>query len=165
MTDIVLDICGTLSDNRHRLHLCPKFDPAAEWPGPRSWDAFMAPELVAQDGVNQHVWNAVRGLLLTGGYDNLVISTGRSEILREVTREWLRRAAASFGLQERIDDAELHMRPLDDRRPSEAVKRAALADMQARGLEPAIAFEDRVADARMYRGAGLFVLQVAEGDF
>lgn len=158
---IILDICGTLSNNAHRMHLCPKGDqdkvPEA------SWAAFMAPDLVAQDGINLPVWWAVKGLMLAGLRP--IIITGRSDALRETTATWIAVSSQQAAVWLPSDPHRLLMRPLGDRRPSHEVKREHLLAIRAQGFRPTIAFDDRASDAAMYREEGLFVFHVAEGRF
>lgn len=166
MSQIILDIDGTLADATHRLHLLPRR--AAEdvdRPTEAEWAAFMAPELVARDDHNADVWCAVRGLAFEAGRSHLplLIFTGRRESLRYVTQGWLASKASLFGMRSLINDAILMMRADGDHRASWEVKRDHLAWARDNGHTPTVAFEDRARDAAMYREHGLTCFQVADG--
>lgn len=165
MSQIVLDIDGTLADATHRLHLLPKR--AAEdldRPTEAEWAAFMAPELVAQDTYNHDVWYAVRGLALMSLHPPLIF-TGRRDSLRDVTMKWLSFGSGLFDVAPWFDRAILMMRADGDRRASWQVKRDHLAWARENGHTPTVAFEDRARDAAMYREHGLTCFQVAEGRY
>jgi hypothetical protein len=89
----------------------------------------------------------------------IILVSGRSERYRDVTEYWLRR----HGLF--IFRAKLLMRPLDDRRSDELVKR----DLYDQHVKPfyrvLYVFDDRDKVVKMWRDLGLTCLQVAEGNF
>jgi phosphoglycolate phosphatase-like HAD superfamily hydrolase len=116
-----VDIDGTLSDTRHRLHhlRTPR----------RDWEAFFA--AAAADGVHPEGVAVVAELRARGL--EIVYLTGRPERLREMTRAWL--------LRHGFPDVRLLMRPDGDRRAATAVKIAALRDL-ARDREIALLVDD-----------------------
>lgn len=91
-------------------------------------------------------------------HDRLVIMSGRDEVCRADTEQWL---------HENLGDAwaELHMRPEGDRRADYIVK-ADLFDRHVRDRWNVIGIlDDRTQVVRMWRAMGLTCLQVADGDF
>ena len=59
----------------------------------------------------------------------------------------------------------VYFRNDNDYRPDTVVKEAMLRKMKINGYFPTIAFDDRKSVVEMWRLNGLFVFQVAEGDF
>lgn len=93
---VILDVDGTLANNKHREHFLEK--------KPKDWDGFFQPHLVAQDAVIENSARAVerfKALKYT-----IVILTGRSENLRDATMRWL---LEKLNLD--IKDENLLMRP------------------------------------------------------
>ncbi|WP_438827870.1 hypothetical protein [Streptosporangium carneum] len=81
------------------------------------------------------------------------------ERTRRQTERWLRRHVG------RLEAAEgVWLRPNGDRRP-DTVWKAEVYRQHFAGREIAGVIEDRVGVVRMWRGLGLTVLQVAEGDY
>jgi hypothetical protein len=112
---------------------------------------------VAEDDPNVPVINLVQ-VLRAAGYP-IVFLSGRDEVCREATNNWLiEHGAAQAG------DA-LYMRPHKDNRPDHEVK----LEIYKRDIEPnntvAWVIDDRDQVVRMWRSLGLTVLQVADGAF
>lgn len=153
---ILFDIDGTLADGRHREGLlagdnpdwaafiaASKYDPVFP-----AMKAFMSVARQASSGhnpVGRHAWY-------------ILFATGRSELFRELTREWIR---TNF----EICDPDILMRAEDDVRHDTDVKRDMLADIvRDFGQLPDMAFEDRLPVAELYREHGIYTCHVASGD-
>jgi phosphoglycolate phosphatase-like HAD superfamily hydrolase len=144
---IVFDIDGTLADINHRLDYIRS--------KPKNWKAFEAG--IANDSLNEPVWKVYKSLTLYGIHD-IVLATGRSESSRKATEAWLRRWT--------IDEyKKLYMRPADDYRTDDIVKREMLDQIIADyGRKPDMVFEDRPRVIRMWRDNGIFVFNVYQGE-
>ena len=146
---IIFDIDGTLADASDRLKHITGEGKA------KDWDAFFAAENIFNDEpilpVMHIFYNSPHAWLLTG----------RPERTRAATCHWFE--ACSFNA-DLIND-HLLMRADDDRRPSHEVKRDHLHALRARGIHPQLAFEDRKADAEMYRSEGVLTALLGDGDF
>lgn len=141
----LFDIDGTLANIDHRLHHikgCGK---------KRNWDAFFA--ACADDTPIEHMCEVARALISRAP---LVFVSGRSDVVRDQTQEWLTR----HGLYGR-----LYMRKAGDHRADNIVKAELLDQIIADGYEPVLAFEDRKQVVAMWRERGIPCAQVAEGDF
>lgn len=146
---MIFDIDGTLADCTERLrHITG--------PGPKDWTAFFDREEVARDKPIKRVLDVLA--ILDGTYA-LVFCTGRPERIKMETIRWLEVHAKWLG------SYTIMMRRDDDRRSSAEVKQDHLIHLRSRGLEPVIAFEDRAADAAMWRANGVTCFQVAEGAY
>lgn len=93
---IVLDIDQTLADNEHRAHFVEK--------EPKDWDSFFAIDRVFADPVVKGA-DRVMAQLVELKYD-IVLLTGRTEDLRDVTMRWLLEK-----LNLAVPDTHLLMRP------------------------------------------------------
>jgi len=145
MQHVLFDLDGTLSDATHRLwHL--EQDPI-------DWDAFHLAS--ADDTPITPLIEIARGLYSVG--KDVHILTGRSEIARNITLEWLRTHTVPF--------TSLCMRHADCRQPDHELKPRFLEPL---GIDPAnvfLAFEDRTRVVNAWRALGIRTLQVAPGDF
>lgn len=147
---VVFDLDGTLADITHRLEYLthetpPHWDPTFDWKAffrdfendiPIPWTVDLAKNL--KNKVGMHV----------------AICTGRSEVVKEETIQWLRTIELPY--------EHLWMRARDDFRMDEAVKVDLLNPFKER-----IAFivDDRRGVSRHLRLHGFHVLQCAEVDF
>jgi phosphoglycolate phosphatase-like HAD superfamily hydrolase len=143
----IFDIDGTLADLTHRLHFI----------GPTpDWDAFF---MAATD--DKPIWEVItvaRALKAAG--HRVIMVTGRSEISRDLTVEWL--------LKYRVPCHHLYMRTKDDHREDNVVKSELLDKVIEANHELETmggVFEDRQMCVDMFRARGLRVFQVAKGDF
>ena len=151
--NIIFDIDGTIADSSHRLRFLEEV--------PKNWDAFFNPKNLEMD---RPLTFGMRALNLhRKANDCVMFSTGRPERTRVSTYMWIRKALG-IHIMDGYDPI-IAMRADDDRRPSHEVKRDNLHKMRALGITPHVAYEDRAADAAMYREEGLFVFQVAEGNY
>jgi hypothetical protein len=149
---LILDIDATLADVGNASVDPPK-DGSPPW--------WLNPDVLALMQPLRPVWWAVEGLLNKYAMP-LIVVTGRNEAFEDLTRDWLVRTAAEFGMDDEMRDAALFMRKSADRRASHIVKEEILATIRERGFDPKVAFEDRNDDAEMYRRNGLFVFQTAD---
>lgn len=147
---ILVDLDGTVADCQHRRHFVDGTD------GPKNWDKFFDPKLVAKDPVIPIVRDAVVRL---GTLWPVFYVTARREDLRYTTIDWLRKNGLWFF------PYRLLMRKNGDRRDDTDVKRDILNDLRAEGYEPIAAVDDRAKVVAMWRSEGLTCFQVAEGDF
>ncbi len=143
----IFDIDGTLSDAEHRKYLIQK--PMNDWP------AFYAKS--AYDRVKDDVLDILYALKSWHPEDAIIIVTGREEICRGITEEWLRIYDIPY--------KKLYMRKEKDYRPDDIVKEEILAEIRKDGFEPWVVFEDRDRVVAMWRRNGILCCQVAEGNF
>lgn len=148
---VVVDLDGTVADCTHRLHFINGET--------KDWKGFY--EACKDDKPIASMIDMVRAL--NERYYNVIFLTGRSELARNVTQEWLQ--ANNLW---NYDD--LIMRPLEDYRHDSVVKLEMLNNYIRTNLnddKEAIGFilEDRATVVKSFRDAGFKVLQVAEGDF
>jgi hypothetical protein len=144
MNVVVFDLDGTLADCSHRLHHIKGET--------KDWDAFYAS--VIDDTPIPEMVKLYKSLHVL---NKIVICTGRSDVCRDDTVDWL----WANGLQ--CDG--LFMRKANDRRPDYVVKLDLLKQMRISGFDPYMVFEDRYQVVEMWRNAGIRCLQVCEGDY
>lgn len=141
----VFDIDGTLALKGDR----PPYD----------WDR------VGEDKPNEPVVAVARALLYDGR--PIVYVSGRSEVCREATENWLHehvhKSAVDWGYEYLI--AGLHMRPDGDYRPDTDLKREIYETEIKANFNVLGVFDDRRSVVRMWRSLGLPVFDVADGDF
>lgn len=139
---ILCDLDGTLALRGDR----------SPYPGP---DGEMR---CGEDLPNAPVIRALRDLRVST--PEVVFLSGRTEAARRPTEWWLRTHV--------LDDGEvptLHLRAVGDTRP-DAVVKAELHDRHVAGrARVRLVLDDRDRVVAMWRGRGLTVLQVADGDF
>ena len=143
----LFDIDGTLSNLEHRLHYIQQ--------EPADWNSFY--QAAGADSAIFEVITVARAL---GDSGHLILApTGRSETIRGITAEWLRKY--------RVPVHRLYMRKDGDHRDDSVVKAEMLAQIIADFPNHKIGgvFEDRQSVVDMWRGKGLKVFQVAEGKF
>lgn len=110
---------------------------------------------VGEDKPNEPVLTVVRALAGCG--HRLIFVSGRMEQCRDTTVAWLNR--------HRVDAVHLHMRPDDDYRPDEVLKREIYEKEIRDRYEVAGVIDDRAKVVAMWRSLGLTVLQCADGNF
>lgn len=141
---VIFDLDGTLADGRHRLHALPKKSPEE----PRSWDEFN--RLSIHDTPiydNIEICNA-----LYADDKEIVILTGRNEIAREDTVEWLRIHDVHYD--------RLIMRGYDDARKDIYTKEEAIKQIGVWNV--LCAFDDLPHVVKHLRGMGITTYQVTE---
>lgn len=137
---VLFDLDGTLANLSHRLHYIKK--------GNRDWDSFFA--TVGEDSPIAEVID-VLDALWHRGQDTIFLVSGRSDVCREETIEWLEKYDIPYD--------GLFMRAEGDYRPDTIVKQEILQEIRAMGWEPWLAVDDRQRLARMWRSEGLLCLQ------
>ena len=143
--DIIFDVDGTLADATHRLHFIKD--------KPKDWDRFY--EAMRIDPPIPSVVLMAR-LLKSAGH-RIIICSGRPRRYLMVTRAFLDDIEVSY-------DAMYLRKDLDFKKDVYA-KEQMLIKMRRDGYDPTIVFEDRKSVVDMWRAKGLFVFQVAEGNF
>jgi len=103
---LVLDIDGTLADVSKREHFIDKINPTAE-----DWDLFSAPENVLQDDPIPEAQDTLPKWLQKA--DEIVLLTGRTENLREITEDWLDEYYSLGPSNPKV--TEIIMKPLKDK--------------------------------------------------
>ena len=141
----IFDIDGTIADGGHRLHHIQK--------QPKDWDAYF--DACHDDKPIHHVIGVAWALNSAG--HRIVLVSGRSAVIREKTKEWLRWHLPFY-------DA-LYMRPEGDHKDDDKLKIELLEQMRLDGWDPVMAFDDRSRVVKAWREAGIPCAQVAEGDF
>lgn len=134
---VIWDLDGTLADGRHRLHLLPKKD----YHLTESWTEF---NLAAIDDTPFQDNIAVCNALASQCY-RIIVLTGRSDIARDITVEWLNTHNVWYD--------ELIMRKQTDNRKDVQIKEEHLREI---GLDRILcAFDDLPHVAYHMRGLGL----------
>ena len=138
MKTVIWDLDGTLADGRHRLHLLPTKD----YDKTESWTEFNLAS----------IWDSpfpdnieVCNLFAFGDYYNVVILTGRSDVARRITEDWLDSHGVRYN--------ELVMRSQSDNRKDTVIKEEYLRSI---GLENILCcFDDLPHVAYHLRSLGL----------
>lgn len=141
---IIFDIDGTLSDPEHRLHLIQQ--------EPKDWDRFHMG--ARYDEPITHIMAVAQ---LIADKVPVICVTGRPELIREMTRDWLD--------EHHVDYRQLYMRADGDLRQDFIVKQDLLIEVKKDGWDPILVFEDRQQCVDMWRAQGIPCAQVAEGKF
>lgn len=147
MHDVIVDIDGTIADNSHRVRHIRK--------SPKDWKSYE--KGVMEDEPHFDIIYILESLKASGS--KLVLCTGRMENERDDTINWLRMHYLDFLFDK------LYMRPLNDYRSDDVVKKELLDQIRKDGYNPTIVFEDRQRVVDMWRTEGLRCLQVQPGDF
>lgn len=147
----VFDIDGTLANAEHRLHLIKRETP--------DWESFFSAEQVSKDAP---VWPIIKICnALYNLKEHIVLLTGRNEVARKGTLQWLNKYFVQFDT--------LIMRPEHDYRPDHVIKpemlRAYLPTVTENDRSICTIFEDRSSVVKAWRDAGFHCCQVADGDF
>ena len=144
MKDIVIfDLDGTLADCSQRVHHVKS--------KPKNWDAFFAG--MHLDDPNEASIEICRAMF-DRGY-RILLCTGRHEISRQITEQWLNRHNIPFH--------ELRMRGNHDKRADIDTKREMLSEEEI--SQVLFAVDDRNGVVKMWRDLGLVCMQCNEGDF
>lgn len=107
MKYVIWDLDGTLADGRHRLHLLPKKD----YDKTESWTEF---NLASVDDTPFQNNIDLCNLMAFRDYYKVIILTGRSDVARSVTEDWL----DIYG----VNYTELVMRKQSDNRKDTVIK-------------------------------------------
>ena len=113
-----------------------------------------------EDAVNEAVVTAVAALQSTGHC--VLFCSGRDEKFRKVTMQWLHEKILwPLGIM----PVNLYMRPEGDTRRDDVVKLELFDQWIRDRYTVTCVFDDRDRVVKAWRGIGLTVLQVAEGNF
>jgi len=140
----VFDIDGTLADIAHRLHFIQGDH--------KDLDAFFA--ACIDDAPIGHMLDLAWYI---GKGHHVIYVSGRSDAVRDLTRQWLEANMAP--------DGPIYMRKAGDHKPDHELKIELLADLRADGYEPVLWFDDRNQVVKAIRAAGIPVCQVCDGDY
>uniref|UniRef100_A0A7M2QNF1 3'-phosphatase, 5'-polynucleotide kinase n=1 Tax=feces metagenome TaxID=1861841 RepID=A0A7M2QNF1_9ZZZZ len=143
---VVVDIDGTIAEPTNRLHLLP---PPGKGAHTDDWLAFT----LACD-TDEPIWPVIELVQQLASRYTIWFATGRTEIARDKTRDWLRDHVT------RGVEPLLYMRPASDHRSDALVKLDLLKQIGLRKI--AFALEDKIAVAREFRRHGVLTLMVRE---
>jgi hypothetical protein len=135
--DIIVDLDGTLTDCRHRLHHLETKD----------WGAFFAG--MYDDEPNTAVLATVEALM--DAHHRIIYCSGRPEQYRSITDRWL--------LKWMLPIEPLYMRKKGDYRPDDVIKFELLIQIREEGYDPVLVIDDRPSVVNMWRRHGLSVFQ------
>lgn len=140
----VFDIDGTIATVGPRIECITRDKP--------DWEEFFS--RCGEDTPNEPVFDLCRVLLGIGEH-RVILLTGRTENVRQVTEDWLEK----HGI---VGYERLIMRAAGDKRSDFVVKPELLENS---GIVPDLIFEDRVQVVKAWRDRGYVCAQVAEGDY
>jgi hypothetical protein len=142
--DIIVDIDGTISDCRNRLHYV--------YESPRNWEQFFA-ELI-DDAPIKPIINLINSFYNPDNCEqNIILCTGRPEEHRTATVAWIRFHGVAYD--------KLYMRKKGDYRGDSIIKKELLQQMRNDGFNPELVIDDRQSVVDMWRKEGLICLQMA----
>ena len=143
---VIFDLDGTLADITHRLPLIKH--------GESDWPTFFQ-ACVADKPIKPTI--EICNRLAIAGF-RIIISSGRSAVVRTQTEEWLMRHGVNY--------RQLIMRPEEDYTPDDKLKQLWLDTGVFGPVENIMCvFEDRKRVVDMWRSNGLLCYQVADGDY
>lgn len=150
MSYVIFDLDGTLANGNHRMHLLPCKE---ETHINRAWDDFN----LACDKDEPIIQNIELLNALKQQFEVLIV-TGRSEIARKKTQEWLYKNGVT------IDKNRLIMRPLEDNRVDVEFKEEVLSGLINSGKSILCCFDDLEHVVKHIRGMGITCHQVTHYD-
>lgn len=148
---IICDIDGTIADVRHRLHYIQNPDGTKK--KKPDWDAFHA--ACVDDPAFIDVMDVVHTLYRND--KELYFLSGRNDVVREQTLDWLRRCR----FHPDYSYTGLVMRKAGDRRPDTEVKLEMIRQLGLTPHDVLCIFDDRQCVVDMWRENGYRVMQVA----
>lgn len=149
MKTVIFDLDGTLALIDERRAKATKPD------GKINWDVFFAPENIQLDKPNWPVIESFKALQEAGFI--VGIFSGRDDISREETKEWL--------MDHEIFPDFMRMRRNGSFTPDDKLKKLWLNDLLQEGHNIMCVFDDRDKVVKMWRDNGITCFQVAEGQF
>lgn len=141
---IIVDIDGTLANNKHRVHHVRRFDN-----NKADWDNFFSE--IDKDTLIQSTKDLIDKDYATFP---VVIVTGRPEKYREITKNWLKK----YNVRHDI----LLMRRDSDKRPDNVVKQEIL-DLYLDKNKVEVCIDDRPIIIRQWKKNGLNIIDVGDG--
>lgn len=142
---VISDLDGTLADIEHRLPFIHRERP--------DWTAFFL--ACPGDRPIENTITVVRTLHLAG-YE-VVIASGRGEVARDATIDWLARHQVPWN--------RLILRSSGDTRHDDEVKTEMVREHHLDPADTLVVLEDRASVVQAWRRLGFHVFQVADGDF
>lgn len=149
MKTVIFDLDGTLALIDERRAKATKPD------GKINWDVFCAPENIQLDKPNWPVIESFKALQEAGFI--VGIFSGRDDISREETKEWL--------MDHEIFPDFMRMRRNGSFTPDDKLKKLWLNDLLQEGHNIMCVFDDRDKVVKMWRDNGITCFQVAPGEF
>lgn len=146
--NVVFDLDGTLANAEHRVHHIRK--------EPRDWDAYHA--ACPFDTPKWPLIELATNLIRRG--NTLEIWTGRREVVRSQTEQWL----SQYGLGY-FHGGKILMRPTGDFREDTVLKAEWLEQAIKDGFKPDLIIEDRARMIQMWRSKGIMALQCEDGNY
>lgn len=149
MLTTIFDIDGTLADISHRVKYIQREK--------KDWNKFYS-EMNKDKPIEPIVRVYLSRICMARPSDRVICITGRPEKYRELTLKW-------FEDNDLTPPDELYMRPDGDYSPDTELKSRIVDELEKKGYEFDLAFEDRKRVVDMYRARGIMCCQVAEGDY
>jgi uncharacterized HAD superfamily protein len=142
MKTAIVDIDGTLSDARPRLHFVRPPEGVS-----RDYEAFHS-----RCGEDKPIKEMVRLVsALANDSKMIVLVTGRPDTYRDITQDWLDNNGVVYD--------ELHMRPAGHNAPAPEFKKGVLDTLRSKGHDVFLALEDQQSVVDMWRANGIHCLQ------
>lgn len=145
MNAILVDLDGTLCDVDHRVHHVQG--------DKKNWKAFN--QLLVHDKLNHWCFELMEAMT-TRGY-KIIFVTGRNELLRAPTEEWLVKHSVKY--------EHLYMRGILDNREDADVKEDIYTLMIEQKYQVLFVVDDRKSVVDRWRKLDLICLQCAPGNF
>ena len=154
---IICDLDGTLANIEHRLHYIK--GPKNDW---ASFNKACVDDTVNKD-VREILWNMYDAGRRRGkeGSDRIVyFFSGRSEVVRKETEEWLQRYVLTTSMRNDLARPNLFMRKEGDFRNDVEVKREMIHSLNITPDDVLCILDDRQGVVDMWREEGFRCLQV-----
>lgn len=148
MQNIIVDLDGTIANIEHRLHFIKQAKP-------KDWIGFF--EACSEDSPEAKVIDFIKNICLREKSElslNVYIMSGRSEIVRQKTEEWLEKHFP-------IPHA-LYMRVANDFRKDDIIKSEMAEKANLTPKNTLCVIDDRSSVVEMWRKRGFLCFQVAD---
>lgn len=143
---IIIDLDGTLADCEHRKQFISGVK--------KDWKSFLKDENIIQDTLNLWCASIIANFKQT---HKIILVTGRNELTRKITQEWLTKFDQYFDL--------LLMRNNNDFRQDAVIKEEIFRLHIQPKFDVLFCVDDRKQVVDMWRKLGLICLQCDEGEF